>query len=575
MANLKLGWHNHNFVMIWSHVKPSFILGASTYIYRKEMDHQHSLRGRQWVRFLFLVTVGALIVVVERVWHLGALRLSVVAPKSKSVVASALLQPNNLTNEIHGLTNPHDGHTNESDERPASHLAMQHDDGQHDSTRALFRRFQIQNPSSDIAYLHHCNLTRMINNATDFLVFANQSLASLFLPIMARRPATFIADDGYDEARVQLLEQYASGHGHCDFSKFRPTAGSFPFQEAQLRRVPPPSNSSWARLVFCIIAYHDANHLAALLEAIHLPHHWIVIHLERQTDAAFVTEVQTIASHYDNVVVLQFGSITYQTDQVSWINLKIMRWMQEQLDLDFDYFCSLGGSAYPLMGAVTMAARLYADTPHRVHLGRLAYGGGPRLARMQAENFGLIHSRNNNATTKKEYLKTQVRRNDTFRLRPQLQRYAKYKTNSGNQAIFDVQAVRLLLNSSEVMEMVAHFRLGCCCCIEESSWGAYVVAIGREQDLLKPGAMWQAWNCGRSAGMHNKVLSTNNESSSSCYAIYDDGGKGNKKREVEWVDGLKRELREARDRGHYFARKFTSDDTSSVDLREWVRDTLH
>jgi hypothetical protein len=74
--------------------------------------------------------------------------------------------------------------------------------------------------------------------------------------------------------------------------------------------------------------------------------------------------------------------------------------------------------------------------------------------------------------------------------------------------------------------------------------------------------------------MRNAVLKYNN---ASCMTIYDVAGApvvGRKRvtRQVNGNDGLENELREARSRGHLFARKFQSSDLYWVD---WIQANLH
>jgi hypothetical protein len=49
-----------------------------------------------------------------------------------------------------------------------------------------------------------------------------------------------------------------------------------------VQTIPTPEHQ--ARIAFTIVAYKDAPHLQTLIEAIYLPHHLIVIHLEQSND---------------------------------------------------------------------------------------------------------------------------------------------------------------------------------------------------------------------------------------------------------------------------------------------------
>ena len=169
-----------------------------------------------------------------------------------------------------------------------------------------------------------------------------------------------------DEYLMELLEMYATHSGLCNFETYRPaikgskTSSMILEAGLQLQRVVqtvkvPPGQ---VRIVFSIVAYRDSKHLRRLIEAIHLPQHLIIIHLERQQQQQqqqqqqgednngneYIHQVQAIAADYDNVVVVKFGTIIYKTDSISRINLQLMHWAVNDLELEFDYYATLGGA---------------------------------------------------------------------------------------------------------------------------------------------------------------------------------------------------------------------------------------
>jgi hypothetical protein len=96
----------------------------------------------------------------------------------------------------------------------------------------------------------------------------------------------------------------------CDFLYYAPIR-SEPKPEliaAKLRRV-PPSDEGLAWLAIAIVAYKDLEHLIQLIRGVYMPHHYIIIHLERRPDPEFERGVREYAMEFNNVVVLKFGSV--------------------------------------------------------------------------------------------------------------------------------------------------------------------------------------------------------------------------------------------------------------------------
>ena len=104
----------------------------------------------------------------------------------------------------------------------------------------------------------------------------------------------------------------------------------------------PPSDKGLAWLAIANVAYKDLQHLIQLSRGVYMPHHYIIIHLERRPDPEFEQGVREYALEFNNVVVLKFGSVVYKTGEVTDINLRIMRWIVFESGLHFSYFLTLG-----------------------------------------------------------------------------------------------------------------------------------------------------------------------------------------------------------------------------------------
>jgi hypothetical protein len=152
------------------------------------------------------------------------------------------------------------------------------------------------------------------------------------------------------EFALGLLEMYATHKGLCNFAEY-PLQIAYDLSTAEEVLKTVPANDSLPRFAIVIVAFKDAAHLEKLVKAVHLPHHYIIIHLERLTSPSYATQVRRIASQYRNVAVVQFGTVTYRTDSVSMINYQIMNWLVNDLKLEYDYHFTLGGAVYPLHSA--------------------------------------------------------------------------------------------------------------------------------------------------------------------------------------------------------------------------------
>lgn len=422
---------------------------------------------------------------------------------------------------------------------------------------------------SDIVELEHCSLSHL--NYTHFTEWAEPILNQTWNKLLNSENKERVQDHAaaiQDEWKLELLEMYATHSGWCDFSQYRPNVPSTAPQLNQavstlqrvVETVPTPSNH--ARIVFCIVAHQDATHLERLVRAIHMPHHLILIHLEASTPRAYVTQVEDIAQNYSNVVILLFGAVIYKTDAVSMINLRIMRWLVEDVGLAYDYYATMGGAAYPLYATSELAQHLYR-TNHSVWLGELLHKGQQ------------VHHPQAGVLFHKRLISTQhkVERKAGFifgsKAPEWMDRVMQHKSASGNQAVFSYSTVKRLLESSNVMQVFATAKYGCCCCLEERTWIAALDLIGLLEEAKNQTSTWQTWggynHCRGS--MHNAVLSSN---TSTCFRLEYPG-------EDLYILGNEtlHHLEQAKRQGFLFARKFRSDDEGSMRVLKEIKTRLH
>ena len=422
---------------------------------------------------------------------------------------------------------------------------------------------------SDTAHLDHCDFKDVDWN--DIFNFMSSAMP---LDLVRRIPNKSMQLDAQHEMKLELLEIYASNHSRfCDFAHYKPTVTREADPEsaaAILRKVPHVDKSS-IRLAIAIVAYKDIEHLELLVQAIHLPQHYIIIHLERLTDPYFEEGVRELAKEYDNVVVLKFGSVVYKTSQLTDINLRIMRWLLFDSGLTFSYFLTMGGAVYPLYSASELAQTLQASG-RKIFMGQLANNAAPRIARKLFGTIGLTYSRQN--TKVYPLTASKSRAELDLPMRPEIMKMFDRKSNSGNQAIFDYDTVKTLLESADSMEIMATSKYGCCCCLEELVWYGVMNVIGLAEEALSIGSMLQFWSglpqCNYT--MSNALLTSED---TSCYLLGDYSAR------VQWntsrVQGpyLQKYLVKAKEIGFLFARKFDSTDRGSVQLRMWIRKYLH
>eukprot|EP00533_Pseudo-nitzschia_delicatissima_P010322 CAMPEP_0116091644 /NCGR_PEP_ID=MMETSP0327-20121206/7615_1 /TAXON_ID=44447 /ORGANISM="Pseudo-nitzschia delicatissima, Strain B596" /LENGTH=594 /DNA_ID=CAMNT_0003583009 /DNA_START=72 /DNA_END=1856 /DNA_ORIENTATION=+ len=391
----------------------------------------------------------------------------------------------------------------------------------------------------------------------------------------------------YLEFSLGLLEVFAThSKGEtdlsiCDFEKYslNPRGADLLSAESALRSVPfhPDGNP---RLVFVIIAFQDADHLEALIDACYMSHH-----LERRSPASFTDKVNKIANKYANVVIVQFGSIIYMTDSVSTLNYQIMHWVTEELKIPYDYFLTLGNAAYPLYDAQELT-HYFQNTQRDIWLGELrSEMNAGWISWGYLERKRLIFTAGNQKYTQR----TKKWKQNGFDapIPDYIKSNMTQKTNSGNQAVFSHKVVKKLVNSPQVRELFGMAKYGCCCCLEERTWIAAANIIGHGREAMEAASMFQVWGgeakCG-DGSMKNALLIPN---ATICYKS-EDLTKGNlsgrQQKDTEGTsvensyfrgDTLLEELRLAKKRGFLFARKFKSTDQRSLELLEMIKTSVH
>jgi thiol-disulfide isomerase/thioredoxin len=442
-------------------------------------------------------------------------------------------------------------------------------------------------PSSDVAELRHCNLQHV--DWDDYFAWASFILEKK-MPRVRSKPAYAEFAEWQileQEFCLELLEIYATHHGYCHFDNGDFVVTPHLSHAADIfSTIPAASTQNYARLAICIIAFQDAPQLQRLVEAVHMPHHYILIHLERRTSLEFQNEVQEIASRYKNVAVVQFGTIIYRTDSVSMIQLQLMKWFITN-NFPYDYHVTLNGASFPLYSAKELALFLRQEQTTRrrnVWLGELTHKTAIRIRETQAHlltgHKRLIHTRGNSTTKSNFRVPSSMIRhgglNTTMIISPLLRKSMSWKTVSGNQAVYSRDVVKKLLASANVMKLFALAKYGCCGVLEEHTWIAAMHLIGVGKEALENGAVWQVWGGQESCGqgtVHNAILTRN---ATLCFKV-DDGTMVRKDGELLYIHGneMMEYLKDAKRRGFLFARKFQSNDEESMAFLDDIKREVH
>ena len=445
---------------------------------------------------------------------------------------------------------------------------------------------------SDVVELRHCNLARV--DYLNYTAWASPILVDAWpnfdKKLKAQSPEVMdLTKSSWTEFMVPefalgLLEIYATHNEHCDFTNY-PLQIAYDLSQAEMVLRKVTAHPSLPRFAIVIVAFKDAEHLERLIKAVHMPHHFVIIHLERVTPPKYANQVRKIISQYHNIALVQFGTVTYRTDSVSMINYQIMNWLVNDLKLDYDYHLTMGGAVYPLYSSNELA--LYLKNSKRdVWLGELLSNGKVLVGDESGQWDYLVRKRL--IFTAGEHRKYQQRTKKTKQngfvatIPDFIKTNMTKKTNSGNQAVFSHKFVRQLTNSPQVKELFAIGKYGCCCCLEERTWITAARIIGYKEQALEAASMFQVWGgestCGTSMG--NAVLSLN---ASICYKNEDatEGSivhqQSHQAGDPVYVHGneVLTTLKEAKKRGFMFARKFKSEDSNSMELLDLIQRELH
>jgi hypothetical protein len=331
---------------------------------------------------------------------------------------------------------------------------------------------------SDIVELHHCKSiwTSPIFGWTNFTTWAeplvNQTRLQLHLPLQQQK------EQGQQEIILELLELYSLHYGYCDFSRYRPTLGheSNAFGKTAMLATPP----GLARCAI-VIAVHrlDPTHFKRLLQAIHMPHHYVVLYLDRHAPESWHSSLVTIAKSlkFDNIEVIQFGTI--QAEDRSIIHLKIMRWLTIELGLTFDYHITLDSSSFPLLSAKAMAQHLHASS-QSVWLGTLTEQGN---LPSKSQTHRLVNTRLVTTSTPATVTLGRIFSDNT--VLPDLlvqdnRLLMNHKTASGSYAIFSQSLVQRLLSSPKALQIFALSKYGTS--LESYNWMAALQLLRTTDD---------------------------------------------------------------------------------------------
>lgn len=157
----------------------------------------------------------------------------------------------------------------------------------------------------------------------------------------------------------------------------------------------------------------------------------------------------------------------------------------------------------------------------------------------------------------------------------------RFKTNSGNTAVYSYKVVRALVAASpDVRELFALSKYGCCRCMKERIG---VTALGLlntswKQEALAHSSILQVWG-GRETGecfptQYNAILDSN---ATRCFRLEDATvsnwtvpliiGDKVKRHSINFKgDDILQLLKEAKRQGVIFARKFRADHPGSMEL---------
>lgn len=451
--------------------------------------------------------------------------------------------------------------------------------------------------NSDVVELYHCRLHELdMSNFTSWAFpIVNATIARARLQSKKKYPpevGTLINwQQVQEEFVLELLEIRAQELHLCDFGLYQPAlpmdtarraeVAQSVYAVARLRGNGDEAGEAaekGTRVVFSIVTYRDIQQLRNLVRAIHSPQHYIFIHIERLCSAEWEAMVTQLESSYDNVFVLKFGLVVYETDLISTIQYRIMYWLTQVMELSFDYYVSLDGASFPLFSATDLASQL-VESRRQIWLGALFHRG----TTVETDQSNYLRNKRLVATRGSLPLKLTVRVPRVFfanQVLPDgIRLFMNKKTNSGNQAIYSRSVVNDLVTSTNVRELFALSKYGCCCCLEERTWITAMGLIGRQEEALEQAAIWQAWggttaNC--KSSMKNAVLTRN---TTVCFKVEDGTDSHDPPLKFShgryfWGNETWDHITNARERRIPFVRKFSSDDELSLDLERDIEEKL-
>ncbi|GKY94291.1 hypothetical protein MPSEU_000394900 [Mayamaea pseudoterrestris] len=431
---------------------------------------------------------------------------------------------------------------------------------------------------SDIAELYYCR----VEEYRDPLSAAYANFSSWAKPLLNSSMSALMTQPKVDaellrqEFDLELLELYAQVHNLCDYELYQ-YAPLLDHEAAatKLQRVNALVPSGSVRIAFSVIIHNDLKHMERLLAAMIKPWHYVVLHMERSASHELVEQAKHIADRYANVVVLQFGSIVYTTDTVSMVNLRIMRWLVQDLRLVYDYHVTMGESFYPLVRDVGQALHQEQQRTNRtVWLGAALREG-------KHDTWGLdfiLKQKRLIYTPAKLHVRLPPQPFENIEIPPNIRASLKYKSNSGNQAIYHYSVIQKLLESVEVKQLFVMNKYSNFCCSEEHNWITALDMIGHGAEAREQAAIFQVWG-GKSyicrGTMRNAFLST---MESVCYRMEDETLKedsdGNRRSLHFHGNGTMEYLKDAKARGLIFARKFGSNDDKSMEVLRLIEEEV-
>lgn len=440
---------------------------------------------------------------------------------------------------------------------------------------------------SDIVELHHCRgaFTGNQMNWGNFTSWAEPLVNATIKQLAVK------SKDVTQEIVLELLEMYATHNQYCNFDHYRPSVEKDSLALEQTQLIDPPSGQ--ARLAYVIAMQQDIAQVELLVQAIHMPHHYIIIHLQSKAPPEWKESLMKLSTDYDNVVIVKFGTVLPEADSISMIHLRLMRWLTREIGLKYDYHITLDETSFPLYSAKALAQHLDMS-PHSVWLGALTEQGKPSKSLsfldLLAEKQVIVGT-----AIQRSVPLGRIFRGDWLPQFLARERAVDTKSTPGKFAVFSNEIVNRLLDSSEVMELFAVSKY----CfgrppIENYNWlralkliDSDEEALSLQQEARSATSMFQLWggtdgNCDNAlAAQQNGVLTSDG---SLCYriehprlvkAIYNETDTGDLSipgnRLTIKGDKIMLYLKHAKRLDFLFARPFNSSNTKSLALQDAIR----